>query len=151
MTTLLLLVLAPGWAAALATGQPRPALGRGGMASPLGAGVSIFSPQPHVCRVMPRSRDVRMEEAPFWENVVRFMRFGISSVAGLILGLLAPFAAVFGRSPILAAVGASIGVGVLAFFYLTLSAMETPPTEAIGLMPIAEPSVEQMMADLYGK
>ena len=92
-----------------------------------------------------------MEEAPFWENVSRFMRFGISSVAGLVLGLVAPFASVFGRSPILAAIGVTLGIGVLVFFYLTLTAMESPPTEAIGVMPTVEPSMEQMLSDLYGK
>ena len=51
-----------------------------------------------------RARPLRMQEAPFWQNVERFARFAISSVLGLILTLLSPFQ-LFARSPALAAVG----------------------------------------------
>jgi len=158
MRVFILLAFAPALTAALAL--PRPTLARGGVAAPLAARGGLSAPlavYAGTCAPRPaashaaRSRDVRMaEEAPFWENVIRFMRFGISSVLGLILGLLAPFTTVFGRTPALTAIGTSLALGVVAFFYLTLSAMESPPTETIGLVPIIEPSMQQMMSDVYG-
>ena len=66
-----------------------------------------------------------MEDAPFWPNIERFARFFISSVAGLILQLLSPFA-MFSRSPALAAVGGTLFIGILAFIYITLTAMQAP-------------------------
>lgn len=98
--------------------------------------------------VVRRTRDVRMEEAPFWENVGRFMRFGVSAISGLIIGLLAPFASVFGRSPAAAAVGASLALGVVVFFYVTLQAMEAPPADLMAAD--VEPSMQSMLNDLYG-
>jgi len=89
-----------------------------------------------------------MEEAPFWENVGRFMRFGVSAISGLIIGLLAPFASVFGRSPAAAAVGASLALGVVVFFYVTLQAMEAPPADLMAAD--VEPSMQSMLNDLYG-
>jgi len=152
MRAVVFLAFAPALAVALVTGLPRPTLARGGDPALLAVHSITCPPQSAACLTSaPRSRDICMgEEAPFWENVVQFMRFGISSVLGLILGLLAPFTSVFGRSPALTAVGATLSVGVLVFFYLTLSAMESPPSEAIGLVPIIEPSMQQMMSDLYG-
>lgn len=95
-----------------------------------------------------RAGAVRMEEeAPFWQNVGRFVRFFISSVSGLILGLLSPFMA-FTRTPTLAAIGATLLIGVLVFFYLTLTNMQVTPVEVQSL-PV-EPSMNAMLTDIYG-
>ena len=98
-----------------------------------------------------------MQEAPFWENVTRFMRFGITSISGLIFGLLSPFRA-FLRTPTLTAIGASILIGVLVFVFLTLQTMQgqtdayAPP--AAGLTTTYEvkpdPSMQKMLQDIYG-
>ena len=98
-----------------------------------------------------------MQDVPFWENVVRFMRFGITAGTGLIAGLLSPFAA-FMRTPSLQAIGASILVGILAFTYLTLTAMQTtpeyvPPPPSAGYQQRAAPvdkSTNSMINDIYG-
>ena len=103
--------------------------------------------------------------------VSRFARFFVTSVSGLIFGLLSPFAA-FARTPALAAVGASLFVGTLAFIYITLTAMQTPietyqppaPTErsaptstAIGgvqsggmQLDVRDGSMKKMLEDIYG-
>jgi len=118
-----------------------------------------------------RSRVPFMQsELPFWENVSRFARFFVTSVSGLIFGLLSPFAA-FARTPALAAVGASLFVGTLAFVYITLTAMQTPietyqplaPTErsapsstAAGgqtggtQLDVRDGSMKKMLEDIYG-
>ena len=100
-----------------------------------------------------RHADVRMQEAPFWQNVERFARFAISSIAGLILTLLSPFAA-FARSPFLAAIGASIFVGILAFIYITLTSMQAPLSVATSLpvdVPMAgDASMKSMLDEIYG-
>mmetsp|Transcript_2858 Transcript_2858/g.5967 ORF Transcript_2858/g.5967 Transcript_2858/m.5967 type:complete len:174 (-) Transcript_2858:81-602(-) len=98
--------------------------------------------------VAPRAGVVRMDEAPFWENVLRFARFSVTTITGLILGLLSPFAA-FGRSPLLAAIGASLLLGVFVFLFSTLTAMQQSPVDAAQIQQ-AEPSVQSMMKDLYG-
>ena len=93
-----------------------------------------------------------MEEAPFWDNVGKFARFFISTVTGLILGLLSPFAQLFSKSPTFAAIGAALTLGVLAFFYATLSAMQTTPVEtAQQTAGVVEPAVSDMLRDLYGQ
>ena len=103
--------------------------------------------------VISRSPAVRMQEAPFWQNVERFARFAISAVAGLILTLLSPFAA-FARSPFLAAIGASIFVGILAFIYITLTSMQAPLSIATSLpvdVPtMGEASMKTMLDEIYG-
>ena len=96
-----------------------------------------------------RALPVRMQEAPFWQNVERFARFAISSVAGLILQLLSPFA-IFSRSPALAAVGATIFIGILAFFYLTLVAMQAPLDVAVATEAARDPTMQSMVSDTYG-
>tara|TARA_B110001452_G_scaffold241486_1_gene223704 strand:- start:1239 stop:1727 length:489 start_codon:yes stop_codon:yes gene_type:complete len=100
-----------------------------------------------------RHAGVRMQEAPFWQNVERFARFAISAVAGLILTLLSPFAA-FARSPFLAAIGASIFVGILAFIYITLTSMQAPLSIATSLpvdVPtMGEASMKTMLDEIYG-
>ena len=99
--------------------------------------------------VISRSPAVRMQEAPFWQNVERFARFAISSVAGLILQLLSPFA-VFSRSPALATVGASLFFGLLAFLYVTLQAMQAPLDVAVASEVARDPSMQSMLNDIYG-
>jgi hypothetical protein len=141
-----LFFLFPALAASLATLQPRPALTRVVAASAVGCAPSAFAARP----ARPRARELQMEDAPFWQNVGRFARFGISSVAGLILGLVSPFTGLFSRSPILGAIGAALGLAVLVLTFVTLQAMESPPTEAIGLVPTIEPSMQSMLQDLYG-
>jgi hypothetical protein len=104
-----------------------------------------------------RSPQPIMQDVPFWENVVRFMRFGVTATTGLIAGLLSPFAA-FMRTPTLQAIGASIFVGILAFTYLTLTAMNTtpeyvPPPPSAGYQQRAapaDPSMKSMMSEIYG-
>jgi len=86
------------------------------------------APTPSHAAAAPQTRSrapLMQSELPFWENVSRFARFFVTSVSGLIFGLLSPFAA-FARTPALAAVGASLFVGTLAFIYITLTAMQTP-------------------------
>ena len=100
-----------------------------------------------------RHASVRMQEAPFWQNVERFARFAISAIAGLILTLLSPLQA-FSRSPFLAAVGASLVVGFLAFIYITLTSMQAPLSIATSL-PVDVPmggdaSMKTMLDEIYG-
>ena len=96
-----------------------------------------------------RAPPPRMQEAPFWQNVERFARFFISSVAGLILQLLSPFA-IFSRSPVLAAVGATLFVGILVFLYLTLTSMQAPLDVAVAREAARDPSMQSMLNDIYG-
>ena len=96
-----------------------------------------------------RAPPVRMQEAPFWSNVERFARFFISSVAGLILQLLSPFA-MFSRSPALAAVGGTLFIGILAFIYITLTAMQAPLDVAVATEAARDPSMQTMLNDIYG-
>ena len=107
-----------------------------------------------------RTRPLVMEEAPFWENVLRFCRFGITAGTGLIAGLLAPFGA-FLRTPTLMAIGSVLLVGVLAATYLTLSAMQgggelpvaqqylSPTAQQLREVP-ADPNMQKMMQEIYG-
>lgn len=90
------------------------------------------------------------------------MRFGITSVTGLIAGLLAPFGA-FLRTPTLAAIGASLMLAVLAFVYLTLQAMQSNIVAPVASAPIkyegtvvssdapVDPSMKKMLLDIYGE
>ena len=91
--------------------------------------------------------------------VVRFMRFGVTSVTGLIAGLLSPFAA-FLRTPTLTAIGGVLLVSFLAFIYLTLQGMQSQVTfpgapSGAGIMSAQEvpmePSMKRMMNDIYGE
>jgi hypothetical protein len=89
------------------------------------------------------------------------MRFGITSISGLIVGLLAPFSA-FLRTPTLTAIGASLLVGFLAFVYLTLDAMKgapppsyapPPPTQqqrGLTASPPVDPTMKKMLQEIYG-
>lgn len=96
-----------------------------------------------------RVSPVRMQEAPFWQNVERFARFAISSVAGLILQLLSPFA-IFTRSPALAAVGATIFLSFIAFLYITLVSMQAPLDVKVATDAARDPSMQSMLNDIYG-
>jgi len=99
-----------------------------------------------------------MQDVPFWENVVRFMRFGITAITGLIAGLLSPFAA-FLRTPTLTAIGATLLIGFLVFIYTTLTTMQQtpayvpPPTSQSYQLqaPAVEPSMKKMLTDIYGE
>ena len=133
-----------------------------------------------------------MQELPFWENgarartchttcappclaltpirppsaVGRFMKFGITSVTGLIAGLLSPFSA-FLRTPTLAAIGGTLLVGFVVFIYLTLSAMQgTPEMAPVSYQPQqqqqqpssrqsagekVDPTMRKMLEDIYGE
>jgi len=122
------------------------------------AGASLPGARP-LAGCQPRSSSVQMQEAPFWENVVRFMRFGVTSVTGLIAGLLSPFAA-FLRTPTLTAIGSVLLVSFLAFIYLTLQGMQSQVTfpgapSGAGIMSAQEvpmePSMKRMMNDIYGE
>ena len=77
----------------------------------------------------------------------RFARFFISTITGLIFGLLAPLAA-FGRSPLLALVGTSLVLGTLAFCYFPLTSMQAPEFTPPSVIP--DQSVQQMMDEIYG-
>ncbi len=92
---------------------------------------------------------VRMQEAPFWENVGRFARFFVSAVSGLILGLLSPFA-IFTRSPLLAAIGAALALGFFVFLYVTLQAMQAPPEVVLPRGGVMDPGIQSMLKDIYG-
>ena len=95
-------------------------------------------------------------------SVVRFMRFGVTSVTGLIAGMLSPFGA-FLRTPTLTAIGATLLLGFLAFLYLTLQAMQSNLEMPIIEAPIkyegtvvrseapADPSMKKMLQDIYGE
>lgn len=115
--------------------------------------VQEWSPQASLLTPMAsrasRAPPPRMQEAPFWQNVERFARFFISSVAGLILQLLSPFA-IFSRSPVLAAVGATLFVGILVFLYLTLTSMQAPLDVAVAREAARDPSMQSMLNDIYG-
>lgn len=97
--------------------------------------------------------------------VVRFMRFGITSVTGLVAGLLAPFAA-FLRTPTLTAIGGTLLVGFLVFIYLTLTAMKGTPQMAqapsystpsysgessLVAKEKVDPTMQKMLLDIYGE
>jgi hypothetical protein len=90
------------------------------------------------------------------------MRFGITSISGLIVGLLAPFSA-FLRTPTLTAIGASLLVSFLVFIYLTLDAMKgtpppayvpPPPTmqqqRSVTASPPVDPTMKKMLLEIYG-
>merc|ERR1712228_656202 len=96
-----------------------------------------------------RSGEIVMQEAPFWSNVLQFVRFFISSVSGLVLGLLSPFS-FFARTPLLLAIGSTLALSVLIFLYVTLQAMQTPTLE-VGTSVLAEPSMQGMLNDIYGQ
>lgn len=96
-------------------------------------------------------------------TVVRFMRFGVTSVTGLIAGLLSPFAA-FMRTPTLQAIGATLLVSFLVFVYLTLQAMQSNIATPVISAPIKyegsvlrsndpppDPSMKKMLQDIYGE
>ena len=105
-----------------------------------------------------------MQDVPFWENVVRFMRFGITSMTGLVAGLLSPFAA-FLRTPTLTAIGAALLLSSLTFIYFTLTAMQSTPVYVPPpmpkevqqqrlqeqLAPKVDPSMRKMLNDIYGE
>ena len=90
------------------------------------------------------------------------MRFGVTSVTGLIAGLLSPFA-VFTRTPTLAAIGSGLLLSFFAFLYLTLQAMFDNVATPIASMPIkyegttirsieapVDSSMKKMLEDIYG-
>ena len=112
---------------------------------------------------------VRMQDPGFWENVLRFMRFGITSVTGLVAGLLSPFS-VFLRTPTLTAIGATLFAGILAFVYISLSEMTSPSGAAVpsyqapapsrtalgssqsrGGQNENDPSMKKMLLEIYGE
>jgi hypothetical protein len=79
-------------------------------------------------------------------------------MAGLVAGLLSPFAA-FARTPTLQAIGATLLATTLAFLYITLQAMQSSPTidniptqnSVLGTKaPKADPSMQRMLNDIYG-
>ena len=98
--------------------------------------------------------------------VQRYARFFITTVTGLVAGLLAPFAA-FARTPTLAAIGSTLFVGLLLFLYLTLDAMKggsappsyvPPPSRGGGPngavsrpAPQVDPQMRKMLEDIYGE
>ena len=127
--------------------------GGAGRCSAVPAVVQEWSPQASlltpVASRASRAPPPRMQEAPFWQNVERFARFFISSVAGLILQLLSPFA-IFSRSPVLAAVGATLFVGILVFLYVTLTSMQAPLDVAVAREAARDPSMQSMLNDIYG-
>ena len=87
------------------------------------------------------------------------MRFGITSISGLVVGLLSPFAA-FTRTPTLMAIGSTLFLGTLVFIFATLTAMQSPPVYSPGELPRSstsrsdapqmEPSMRNMLQDIYG-
>ena len=99
--------------------------------------------------------------APVWHAVGRFMRFGVTSVTGLIAGLLAPFGG-FLRTPQLTAIGGALVLSILAFLYFTLQAMQTsgpeltPPARPNGAslqqseQSLRDPSMTRLLEDIYG-
>ena len=105
--------------------------------------------QPMLRPAAPRIGAVRMQEAPFWENVGRFARFFVSAVSGLILGLLSPFA-IFTRSPLLAVIGAALALGFFVFLYVTLQAMQAPPEVVLPRGGVMDPGMQSMLKDIYG-
>lgn len=102
-----------------------------------------------------------MQEVPFWENVVRFLRFGVTATTGLVAGLLSPFS-VFLRTPTLMAVGSALLLAFLVFIYLTLTNMQAgdpvalqsfaapASSQALDEAARAEPSMQRMLTDIYG-
>ena len=89
------------------------------------------------------------------------MRFGVTSMTGLVAGLLAPFGA-FLRTPAMTAVGAVLLTSTLAFLYLTLQGMQSnidlplavmPPSGYEGSSPqsTVDPSMKSMLVDIYGE
>ena len=108
----------------------------------------MITPTLSVTSAAARAGPLRMEEeAPFVENSIRFVRFFISTVTGLILGLLSPLM-IFTRTPTLAAIGGSIVIGILVFFYLTLTNMQMTPVE-VQTLP-QDPSMNSKLNDIYG-
>ena len=93
------------------------------------------------------------------------MRFGVTSITGLVAGLLAPFSA-FLRTPTLTAIGAALLLGILVFINLTLTAMKgdpgvapvTPPSysqppkqSSLQATPREDPSMRKMLNEIYGE
>lgn len=64
----------------------------------------------------------------FWENVLRYCRYFVTIILGVLLNAIAPMAQLFKR-PIKAIATISLLVGLLVFVSLTLRAM-------LGLSPI---------------
>ena len=89
-----------------------------------------------------------MEEAPFWDNMQRYATFAVTSMSGLVLGLLQPIFSLFGRTRLTQGIGVSLLIGVLAFFYATLQAMQLP-VEMV--QDTADVPMNEMMLDLYGR
>ena len=90
--------------------------------------------------------------------VARYVRFFITASSGLVVGLLSPFR-VFLRTPTLTAIGGALLIGVLAFLYITVTAMQTTPAPMEYTSPTSirrdvtqteEPSMRRMMEDIYG-
>lgn len=128
-----------------------------------------LSPVPHQQQLRVPLDAVRMQDPGFWENVLRFMRFGITSVTGLVAGLLSPFS-VFLRTPTLTAIGATLFAGILAFVYISLSEMTSPSGAAVpsyqapapsrtalgssqsrGGQNENDPSMKKMLLEIYGE
>ena len=105
---------------------------------------------------------------PVFHAVGRFARFFITSMSGLVVGLLSPFSA-FLRTPTLTAIGATLLFGILLFVYLTLGAMRsTPPPPLEYAAPSlaaqsvyqgdaaktareqVDPNMKRMLNDIYG-
>ena len=91
------------------------------------------------------------------------MKFGVTSVTGLIAGLLSPFSA-FLRTPTLAAIGGTLLIGFVVFIYLTLGAMKGTPASAPAYQPAqqqrpplsrsapqVDPTMRKMLEDIYGE
>ena len=143
--TALLLAAAVSSCAGLTLPARSPSLARAApprAAAPLGASLRTAT-----LATPARAPAVRMEDAPFWPNVQKFGRFFIATMSGLILGLLSPLAA-FGRTPLLAAIGATFVGSVLVFFYVTLTNMQSADFTPPSVVP--DQSIQQMMDEIYG-
>lgn len=76
----------------------------------------------------------------------------MTSIAGLIAGLLSPFAA-FLRTPTLTAIGGALLLGLVVFFVLTLQGMMSAPSPipmSGSEMAAPDPSMQRMLQDIYG-
>ena len=86
------------------------------------------------------------------------MRFGVTSMTGLVAGLLSPFAA-FMRTPTLQAIGGSLLLSFLVFIYITLQAMQSTPAPYVPpsgspanlATPQVDTSMKRMLNDIYGE
>ena len=104
----------------------------------------VATPPPSAARAVAPA----MEEAPFWDNMQRYATFAVTSMSGLVLGLLQPIFSLFGRTRLTQGIGVSLLIGVLAFFYATLQAMQLP-VEMV--QDTADVPMNEMMLDLYGR